>query len=272
MMHTMYVLLALLGTALYLTATIPVVRALVRGQDGAPPSTATLAGLVVPALALHAWVLYQHVMTHHGLDLQFVNALSLVSWLVAVLWITTSVAQPVQNLALAVLPLAAAMLLLQVLVPSHAERLEESGLGIDLHILFSLLAYSVLSIAALQAVLLAVQEKHLRDRRPGGFVRALPPLQTMESLLFQMISVGFGLLSIALATGFLFIDDIFAQHLVHKTVLSITAWIVFALLLWGRWRFGWRGRTAIRWTLGGFLALMLAYFGTKWVLEIILKR
>jgi ABC-type uncharacterized transport system permease subunit len=272
MVRTMDLVFAAVGAALYVTAVVPVVLALRRGHDGVPPRVITLAGLVVPALALHAWVLYQHIVTRHGLDLQLFNALSLVSWLVTLLWMMTAMAQPVQNLALAVLPAAAGMLLLQVLVPSHAERLEESGMGLDLHILFSLVAYSVLSIAALQAVLLAVQEKHLRERHPGGFVRALPPLQIMEDLLFRMITVGFVLLSLALATGVLFIEDIFAQHLVHKTVLSIAAWIVFALLLWGRWRFGWRGRTAIRWTLGGFLALMLAYFGTKSVLEIILHR
>jgi ABC-type uncharacterized transport system permease subunit len=268
----MFILLGCLGTTLYLFATVPVVSALRRGHDGTPPAAAGLALLVLPALAVHALVLYRHVATQHGLDLQFVNALSLVSWLIALLWMLTALAQPVQNLALAILPLAAVTLLLQVLVPPHGERLEEAGLGIDLHILSSLLAYSVLSIAAVQAVLLAVQEKHLREKHPGGFVRALPPLQTMENLLFRMITVGFVLLSLALGSGLLFVEDIFTQHLVHKTVLSTLAWMVFASLLWGRWRFGWRGRTAIRWTLGGFLSLMLAYFGSKWVLEIILKR
>ncbi|MDQ3797635.1 MAG: cytochrome c biogenesis protein CcsA [Pseudomonadota bacterium] len=90
--------------------------------------------------------------------------------------------------------------------------------------------------------------------------------------MFQFIAVGFVLLSLALLTGFAFLHDIFAQHLVHKTVLSIAAWIVFAILLWGRWRFGWRGRTAIRWTLGGVFVLMLAYFGSKLVLELVLHR
>ncbi len=94
----------------------------------------------------------------------------------------------------------------------------------------------------------------------------------MESLLFQMITAGFVLLGVALITGFIYLDDIFAQHQVHKTVLSITAWVIFAVLLWGRLQFGWRGRTAIRWTLGGFVFLMLAYFGSKLVLEIVLQR
>ena len=139
------------------------------------------------------------------------------------------------------------------------------------HILTSLLAYSILGLAALQSILLAIQDFHLRNRSPGGFIRALPPLQTMESLLFQMIGVGFVLLSLALLSGILFLEDIFAQHLVHKSTLSIAAWVVFALLLWGRWRFGWRSRVAIRWTLWGYVFLMLAYFGSKFVLELVLN-
>ena len=94
----------------------------------------------------------------------------------------------------------------------------------------------------------------------------------MESLLFQMIAIGFAMLSLALLSGVLFLEDIFAQHLVHKTVLSLTAWLVFSVLLWGRFQFGWRGRTAIRWTLSGFAVLLLAYFGSKFVLELVLMR
>jgi ABC-type uncharacterized transport system permease subunit len=109
----------------------------------------------------------------------------------------------------------------------------------------------------------------LRHHRPGGLLRALPPLAVMETLLFQTLGLGFALLSLALFSGLIFIQDMFAQHLAHKTVLSIFAWLVFAVLLWGRWRFGWRGRTAIRWTLGGFALLVLAYFGSKFVLELI---
>ena len=97
-------------------------------------------------------------------------------------------------------------------------------------------------------------------------------LQTMESLMFQMLAIGFTLLTLALVTGILFLEDIFAQHLVYKTFLSIAAWGIFSILLWGRWTFGWRGRKAIRWTLSGFGLLILAYFGSKLVLEIILDR
>jgi len=119
-------------------------------------------------------------------------------------------------------------------------------------------------------VLLAIQDYHLRNRHPGGFIRSLPPLQTMEALLFEMILAGFILLTMALLTGFTFLEDMFAQHLAHKTILSIIAWLVFGTLLWGRFRSGWRGQKALIWTLAGFLVLMLAYFGSKFVVEMVL--
>ena len=109
-------------------------------------------------------------------------------------------------------------------------------------------------------MLLAIQDYRLRHRQPGGFLRGIPPLTAMEALLFQMIGAGFILLSITLVSGLFFLEDLFAQHLVHKATLSFIAWGVFGVLLWGRWRFGWRGRTAIRWTLSGFVFLALAYF------------
>ena len=94
----------------------------------------------------------------------------------------------------------------------------------------------------------------------------------MEAMLFELLWIGLGLLSIAIASGALFIDDIFAQSLVHKTVLTIAAWLLFATLLWGHYRLGWRSKTAVRLTLAGFALLMLAFFGSKLVLELILQK
>jgi ABC-type uncharacterized transport system permease subunit len=178
----------------------------------------------------------------------------------------------VENLGIPVFPLAALSIVMLLIYPSRQMITGAENWQLDTHILTSLLAYSVLGLAVIQAILLAIQDRHLHNRQPGGFIRALPPLQVMEALLFQMIAAGYVLLTLALVTGILFLEDIFAQHLVHKTILSIIAWVVFGILLWGRWRFGWRGRVAIRWTIGGFVFLMLAYFGSKFVLELILNR
>jgi ABC-type uncharacterized transport system permease subunit len=223
-------------------------------------------------LALHGLVLYADLFIEGGLNLSFFNAVSLAAWTVAGLLLISALTKPVENLAILALPIAAITVLLELRFPGSRLLDEGSGWELRVHVLTSMLAYSLLTLASAQAILTAIQDAHLRRHRPGGFIRALPPLQTMEALLFEMISLGFVLLTVGLATGFLYLEDMFAQHLVHKTVLSIVAWIAFAVLLWGRYRFGWRGRTAVRWTLVGFAVLMLAYFGSKAVIELILKR
>ena len=243
------------------------------GEEGnwRPPRSLGIA-LGFVGLLLHAVVLYDQLFTVGGLNLSFFNAVSLAAWTVVALLLISSLSKPVENLAILALPIAAVTILLDVRYPGSHLLSEESEWALRVHVLTSLLAYSLLTLASAQAILLAIQDHHLRRHHPGGFIRALPPLQTMESLLFEMISLGFILLSVGLLTGFLYLEDMFAQHLVHKTVLSIVAWIAFATLLWGRFRFGWRGRTAIRWTLVGFSVLMLAYFGSKAVIELILQR
>ena len=133
-------------------------------------------------------------------------------------------------------------------------------------------AFGLLSIAAVYALFAAIIDHFLRHHHLNPFVRALPALEVLEGLLFRLIGTGFIVLTVSLASGIMFINDIFAQHLVHKTILSITAWLVFGLLLWGRWKFGWRGRVAVRMTLAGIVLLLLSYFGSKLVLEVFLGR
>lgn len=206
-----------------------------------------------------------------GIDVGFFSALSLVSWLMATLLILTAFKQAVENLAIVVLPFAAITLFLRLYYPQHNYLSQQIPLGLEIHILASIFAYSLLSIASAQAILLYIQDKQLHNKRPGGFIRTLPPLEAMESLLFKMIGMGFIVLSVSLISGIPYLEDILKQHLAHKTVLSVIAWVLFAVLLWGRLQFGWRGRVAIRWTLSGFLLLMLAYFGSKFVIELILN-
>lgn len=224
------------------------------------------------ALIIHGLVLYQFIHTSSGLNLGFFNALSLVAWMIVLFVLVGAINNPLENLTIILYPLAAISLLLQVLIPSSRIVPTVTPSGLEAHILLSICAYSLLGVAALQALVLAIQERQLQHKHPGTIMRALPPLQVMENLLFQLITIGFFLLSLALATGFMFLHDPFAQHLVHKTALSILAWIVFAILLWGRWARGWRGPVAIRWTLAGFACLMLAYFGSKLALELVLNR
>lgn len=260
------------AAALYIvTGALLGVRLARAGSDSAPPDKRWAMALTGGAILLHAFMLRHTVLLDHGVNLGFFHALSVTGWIMALLMLIAACLRPVENLGIVLLPFCAVTIFLSMLFPDqHIVAAEQWPL--ELHIVISIVAYALLSLAAVQALLLAVQDYRLRHRHPGGFVRGIPPLITMESLLFQMIGIGFVLLSLALLTGFLFLKDIFAQHLVHKTLLSIAAWIVFGILLWGRWQYGWRGRTAIRWTLGGFVMLMLAYFGSKLVLELILQR
>lgn len=242
------------------------------GRNGRrPPRHLGITFGFVGAL-LHAMVLYNNMTVSGGLNLDFFHAFSLAAWTIVLVLLISSLNKPVENLGIVLLPLAALTVLLAIGDPAVRIFRADAAWGLKVHVIVSLLAYSVLAMASVQAVLLAIQDRHLRRHHPGGFIRALPPLQTMESLLFEMIAVGFVLLSGSLVSGFVFLEDMFAQHLAHKTVLSIIAWVAFATLLWGRYRFGWRGRPAIRWTLVGFAVLVLAYFGSKAVLQLVLER
>ncbi|MGD9000796.1 MAG: cytochrome c biogenesis protein CcsA [Granulosicoccaceae bacterium] len=266
------VIITTLAIALYLATTFLLGRRLAAGQEAQQANRLPLLSLGFGAVILHGSVLATMLITDSGINLGFFNALSLVTALVALLMLVTALFQRIESLGIVILPLAALAMLLEQLIPGERILLNSKASHIELHIVLSLLAYSLLGIAALQAVLLAIQDRQLRHKHPGGFMRALPPMQEMENLLFRLIAGGFVLLSLSLLTGVLYLEDIFAQHLVHKTVLSLLAWSVFGILLAGRWLSGWRGRTAIRWTLAGFGVLLLAYFGSKLVLELILNN
>jgi len=228
-----------------------------------------LVSLALIALLLHSHLLYKSLFLPGGLNLGVFNAFSLVSWLIIIMLILTMLRKPVESLGVALFPLAAFAILLELLIPSEHIVNIQGTWQLQAHIIISIAAYSLISLAMFQAIVLYIQDKHLRNHRPGGVIRSLPPLQSMEYLLFQLITFGYILLTIGLIIGGLFLENMFAKHLAHKTILSIIAWVIFSVLLWGRFRYGWRGRKAIQWTLGGFTMLMLAYFGSKMVLEII---
>lgn len=266
-------LLGSLACLTYLAAAAVAFRSLRQTPAGADIGWFRTLPLAWLAAALHAGATVGFYADRGGLDFSFLSALSTVIWIVVALILLAALFKPLDKLGLVVFPLAAFILLLKISVPEDAHVVRNPSWPMAAHIVFSVLAYGFLNIAAIQAVLLAVQDWRLRTRHTEGLlVRALPPLETMETLLFQLIGAGFLLLTASLATGFLFLENMFAQHLAHKTILSLLAWVVFAILLAGRLRYGWRGQVAIRWTLGGFLSLMLAYFGSKMVLEWILGR
>jgi len=230
--------------------------------------------LVIGSLAIltHAILLYQDIITAEGWNLGVYIAFSLMSWGIALFTIITAVVRPVGHMAIVFLPITAVAIVLELFLSTDRILSDTSSIGLLLHILLSITAYSLLTIAALQSVLLAIQEYQLHNKHPLQPIRLLPPMQTMEELLIQILLIGFLLLSLSLGTGMMFIHDIFGQHLAHKIAFSTLAWLIFGLVLVARFIWGWRGKILIRWVLGGFISLALAYFGSKVVLEIILDK
>lgn len=240
------------------------------GKSVAPPSLPLLFCVGAVAVCAHGYSAINTIYSADQIDLGFFRVSSLIFFFITAICLLSTLRRPTGTLLIALLPLAALSIITSSMAgPPHNVATDISA-GLFTHILSSILAYSLLTIAALQAAGLALQERELKHRHTAGILQALPPLQTMEQMLFEIIWIGMVLLTISLVSGAVFIDDIFAQHLVHKTVLSILAWCVFAVLLWGRHYLGWRSQTAVRWTIIGFIALMLAYFGSKLVLELIL--
>ncbi len=266
-MMTFYLITSIL---LYALATGLLLR-LWRKKSGPVQKKSLSQPVVLLAIIFHGLYLYNIAYTPLGLDIGFFSTLSFIAWLMATLLVIASLTLPVGCLGLLVYPFALLSLLLRAF--SDQQHLLTTSLspGLEIHILFSLLAYSLLAIAMAQALLLFIQDRYLHNHHPGGFLHSLPSLETMETLLFRIIGIGVIALTLSLLTGFIYLEDMFAQHLVHKTILSMIAWVVFVVLLWGHYTYGWRGKLAIRLSLSGFILLMLAYFGSKFVIELLLQ-
>lgn len=260
--------LGLAAIALYLVGaadTSKYVRA-TAAHPSLPPRTRWLA---LAALAAHAAALYPAVVVAGGINLGIFSAASLVAWLVAAIAAAALVSAPVASLAVVILPFAAAVLALS-LVFHHPHVVHAQAPGLVLHIALSLVAYSLFAVATLEALYLAFAERRLKRHTP--VLSFLPPLPVMEQLLFQLTGVAFVLLSCGLAIGAFYVEDIGAQHLAHKIVFSLLAWLVFAVLVIGRYHFHWRGRRAVKYVIAGFVLLALGFFGSKFVLELVLGR
>ena len=226
--------------------------------------------LTAAGVLAQGWNCFWLINTSAGIDLNLFALASLCSWALVLMVLLGSLRRPVHNLLFVVLPLGMMATAAATWLRLPAAILPNYSAAMLIHVILSILACSLLTAAAIQSLLLACQERVLKRRQaPGLLVRALPPLQTMENLLFEFLWVGLFLLSVGLVSGLFCLQDIFARHLVHKTLLALLSWMLFAILLTGRLLAGWRGRTAIRWTLGGFALLMLAFFGSKLTLNFV---
>lgn len=249
-------------------------------QPGSARPAVWHAAVLALALVLHGTLLLHGVYPQGELRFGFAHALSATLWITAIIVCVETLFSPSRGMFLLVLPLAAAASFLPVVFPGTIVGSSSASPLFQLHLLLAVLAYSLLTIAAIHALLMATMERRLHGEaaassgRLGFVIDRLPPLLAMEGVLFRLITVGFLLLTATLVSGIFFSEQLFGRPLRfdHKTVFAIAAWIVFGGLLVGRMVFGWRGRTALRWTLTGFAMLMLAYVGSHFVLEVLLHR
>jgi len=267
------------------------------GAEFDQPQRLGLAGverfLVAALWVAHFWLLKSTFADDEGWRFGFALGLSATLWLaVAVFWIESFYFE-IASIRLLLLPLAAMCTALPIWFPGSrilaAAAASDGTLrnpAFDAHLVVALLAYGLLTIAALQALVMAALDRWLHGnalqpnnntawaRVQRALLGPLPPLLSMERVLFRIVAFGFALLSLTVLTGIVFSEELFHRPLSfdHKTVFTGISWLIFGALLAGRARYGWRGRAAIRWTLAGFLALFLAYAGSRFVLEVILHR
>ena len=231
--------------------------------------------LVPVALVLHAMLLYSRIVVPEGLDLGVANAISLLVGLtVLIYWLAALAFKGLAGMLGLMAPVAFAAVVLQIAVPTaHVVHYGGDPL-FTLHFAIAMLAYSLFIVATVHSLVMLAEEKWLHRGVLPPFLKSLPPLLEMEALLFRILLAAFVLLTLTVVSGLFFSEQLFGKPLTwtHKTVFGILSWLIFGGLLVGHFVRGWRGRTAVLWTLAGFTALLLAYVGSKVVLELILKR
>ncbi|MBD3647111.1 MAG: cytochrome c biogenesis protein CcsA [Pseudomonadales bacterium] len=236
-----------------------------------PSQRAIVIGSGILAIIAHCIFSYQEIYTEAGINMGFFSMATVIALSIAGIVLLSSLKRPVDNLFIGLFPLAIITIVCALVARDTYTPRTDLSLGILTHIVLSVVAYSLLTIAALQALLLSFGDYELRHRKIS-VLKHLPPLQTMDALLFEMLWAGLVFLTLSISTGFIFLKQSTNPGLIHHTIITMAAWVVFAVLLWGRYQLGWRGAIASRWTLSGFLLLAVGYFGTKFVLQLILGK
>ncbi|WP_233864632.1 cytochrome C assembly family protein [Paraburkholderia adhaesiva] len=276
------------GSVLPASVTAPVSVAGVGGPARTRSFGPLSRTLLLVALAAHGVLLHMTIFPVHEMFFGFAFALSAMFWLgVVIYWIESFFFQ-LDGLRLLLLPLAALAALLPLVFGGVRVLPYAAAPMFKAHFVIANIAYGLFAIAALHAILMLAVERRLHSLRGGGFQRngpanggwlsnwidTLPPLLTMEKLLFRLIGAGFVLLTLTLASGIVFNEQLTDRPLSldHKTVFAILSWAMFGTLLTARKISGWRGRAALRWVIASFVALLLAYVGSRFVFEVLLHR
>lgn len=236
-----------------------------------PKPSKPLLAVSMPAVVLHGVSLALVIYADAGIDLSIFTIASLIAFAATMTILAAALAQPqgrLENLYLLVFPFSIIAVAGSLAFGGTKVRDVLEG-GLLAHLLVSIFAYTLLTVAAFQAILLWVQERHIRHKEPIGVIRILPPLETMEVALFQLLWAGFALLTVSIAIGFVFLDDILAPDIVYHTVLATVSWCIYVGLLVGHRVLGWRGTMAARWTLSAFGLLGIGYFGSRFILEFV---
>lgn len=271
------ILLHLLPASLYAGLGVLFWRACILGPEPLQKRQCMSARervLLLVALLAHGAALHFALFPGAEMRFGFSVALSLMVWLaICFYWVETLYTR-LDGLHAAVLPAGALACVLPAIFPGEHVLTNAASPAFRAHFIIAMLAYSLFTLAALHAMLMAVAERQLHHARFSRVLSGLPPLLTMEALLFRLIGIAFILLTLTLASGIVFSESLFGKAFMidHKTVFAIVSWLLFGALLVGRRVWGWRGRIALRWTLAGFVALMLAYVGSRFVIEILLHR
>tara|TARA_B110000503_G_C7144968_1_gene412510 strand:- start:631 stop:1449 length:819 start_codon:yes stop_codon:yes gene_type:complete len=260
--------LAIAAAVLYLLAAGRQLFQLEMTSQKADRSVTLLATF---ALIAHSYVALT-LSIESGWNLGFYRVASLIFLVMSVTSLGMLIIRPLHMLLIVMFPFAALSVLVSTFAPATGQPLIGLDQGVLIHVSASLIAYALLALASLQAIIVAVQSKQLRAHQFRGVVKLLPPLERMESMLWELAIAGVAILTLAIISGVLYVDDLFAQHLIHKTVLTVVSWLVFIVMLTAHWIRGWRIKTAVSLILTGFTLLTLGFFGSKLVLELLLQQ
>jgi ABC-type uncharacterized transport system permease subunit len=251
-------------------------QALIRGA----PRFGLSHSLLLAAIVTHVLSLALPWIGAQGFRFGFSHAASIMLVLGAIILLFESLAVTIDLLWVLVLPVAALAALLPMLFGGSVLAHQANQSLFLTHLIVGMLAYSLLGLAALHAVLMMMSERTLHQRTPVSrsagwrWLDRVPPLLVLEKFLFRIVVLGFIFLTLTVLTGSVFSEEIFGKpwRLDHKTVFTVLSWGMFGVLLIGRRIWGWRGRLAARLTLGGFALVFLAYIGSRFVLEVLLNR
>jgi len=270
-----------LPSALYL-ALLLILSFRPKEENESSLSTALIQGAIFGILIIHGLQLHDSVFAPEGFVFGFAQDLSLIAWVGLAFYWFQSWFLPISSLRWMALVFALVCALLPSLFPGTLISPKAvADPWFKGHFVVATVSVGLLSLAAMHAMLMSIQDRALHrqlaivpNSRAAHWLEGLPPLMTMESILFNLLYVGFTLLSLTVFSGLLFSQTLFGKPLVfdHKTIFALISWFLFAGLLIARWRVGLRGRTAIRWVLSAYTALLLAYVGSRFVVEVILQR